>query len=698
MAKPRMRALAIGLGTAVLLGLGFGPGAGTALATGPITLSAGQITDQVGALGSARNQVQAAIDQLYQAKGIDLHVAYVNDFSGESPTTWANATADRSGMGVNDVLLAVATSARQYAFSTDNNFPVNGSALNQVATVAVEPSLRNGQWAAAAIGATQGLTQAASGQPVTKPTFNSTVYNSGTAKTSSAPSSSGIFWTVLAVLVLATLAILAFTTYNRRRSRGTGPGGGRGAANGPGGAPPNGPSLKELEAQSAQMLVETDDAIKTSEQELGFAVAQFGQDSATRFSATLDTAKHDLAEAFRLRSRLDVDPAPPEAERYQILQQVVDKCTNANAALDAQSASFEQLRDLQHRTPEVLDQLQAELAAAPELIGTAIAALGQSGTLYAPQALEPVAQNPEQAKQLVDYADGAIAEARRQLAADQGGQAAVAARSAQEALGQVGHLTQAVGRRLADLGKAREGVAASIAEVDGELVEGRSLLEGADPAAVAKLTALDQEAARIKAEVQAGPGDPLDQLARLQAVDAQLDELLLGLQSERERRAGAQAMLEQAILAARSDVAAAEDFITTRRGAIGSQARTLQAEASRQLSKSLSLAAADPTAALEAARQASSYARAAQQQANADLRGFGGGMGGGFGGSPTGQAAGGGALGGLLGAMLGGLAAQSMGGAMRGGRGGGGQVVRRPGGFQGAPGGGGRSGGTGGRF
>lgn len=688
MAKPRLRVPAVGLATAALLILGLGPGGGSAQAAertvGPITLSPGQITDQVGALGSARGQVQAAIDELFRSKGIDLHVAYVSDFSGQNPTSWADQTAERNGMGVNDVLLAVATSARQYAFSVDDGFPIGQPAMTRVSIVTVEPSLRNSQWAAAAVGATQGLSQAASGQPVTTPTFDSSVLGSGSGTTASpSTSSNGVFWTVLGLLIFATLLIVVFLTLNRRRAR-------QGPVDG---APPGRPvDLKALEARAAQLLVETDDAVKTSEQELGFAVAQFGQEPAANFTATLDSAKHEVAEAFRLRSRLDVEPPPPEDERAQVLQQVIDKCTTANAALDGQSDAFEELCDLQHRAPEVLGQLETQLRRAPRQIDAAAGALGQARAIYPPEALQPVAQNPEQARQLVDYAQAAVDEARRQLAADKGGQAALATRSAQDALGQVDQLGQAVGRRLADLERAGTGVAAIIDEVDGEIAQGRALLEGAEPGAVQRLVSLEQEAARITAQVQAGPGDPLDRLARLQAVDAQLDELLLGLQTERERRAGAQAMLEQAILVARSDVAAAEDFITTRRGAIGSRARTMQAEASRQLGKAMSLAPADPTAALEAARQASGYARAAQQQANSDLRGFGGGLGGMSGGG----AVGGGALGGLLGAVLGGLAAQSMSGAVRGRRAG--TVVRRPGGFHGAPGGGGGRRGGGGRF
>jgi hypothetical protein len=690
---------------ALLLGLllTLGPvwlGAGPARATGPITLSPGQITDQVGALGSAKSQVQAAIDRLYQDKGIDLHVAYVEDFGGIAPTTWADTTAQRNGMGVNDVLLAVATGARQYAFSVDNGFPVSQSALDQVATVAVEPSLRNGQWAAAAIGASQGLSQAASGQAVTKPTFNSSVQGASGASSSSS-SSSSVVWVVLAILVIAAVAIGGFVLYSKRRRSGSNGGARAGAGGGAGAGPPQ-PSLKELEAQAARLLVETDDAVKTSDQELGFAVAQFGQESAATFNTALESAKRDLAEAFRLRSGLDTDGGAnlPEAQRYQVLQQVVDKCTAANAALDSQTAAFEELRDLQHRTPEVLAQLSAQLQSAPDQVSTAAAVLGQVGAIYSAQALQPVAQNPEQGPS----APGLCRERDQRGAAPAGSRtdrpAAVATRSAQEALGQVGHLTEAVGRRVADLSRPGPGWPRSSPRWTGRSPRRTVLLGAADPATAEALRALEQEAARIKAETTAGPGDPLDQLGRLQAVDARLDEMLLGLQSEHDRRARAETMLEQAILAARSDVAAADDFITTRRGAIGSQARTMQAEASRQLSKALSLAPSDPNAALEAARQASGYARTAQQQANSDLNGFGNGLGGGAGmggGAGGGRSAAGGALGGLLGAMLGGLAAGSLSGSTRGGgRSRAGPAVRQPGGFQGASGGARR--GTGGRF
>lgn len=172
---------------------------------------------------------------------------------------------------------------------------------------------------------------------------------------SSSTFSGGTFWAVLAILLLATVAILGFFTYNRRRVRepngpvgpdepgdpggpGWGDGAGESAADG-------GEGLAEAEADAARLLIETDDAVKAGEQERALAVTQFGRDSAAQLDATLDTAKRDLAEAFRLRAGLDNDPAPAGAERHRILREVIDRCTEANEALDAQWAAFERLRD-----------------------------------------------------------------------------------------------------------------------------------------------------------------------------------------------------------------------------------------------------------------------------------------------------------------------------------------------------------------
>src|SRR5258707_453885 len=119
----RMRVIACRSAALALLLLGASAGwsvpqtaRASAVATdSPIQLDrVGQITDKVGALGTRRDQVGAALNQLDAQRGIQLFVAYVRDFSGRAPADWANETATKNGLGLHDVLLAVATHARQY--------------------------------------------------------------------------------------------------------------------------------------------------------------------------------------------------------------------------------------------------------------------------------------------------------------------------------------------------------------------------------------------------------------------------------------------------------------------------------------------------------------------------------------------------------------------------------------------------------
>ena len=60
----------------------------------------------------------------------------------------------------------------------------------------------------------------------------------------------------------------------------------------------------------------------------------------------------------------------------------------------------------------------------------------------------------------------------------------------------------------------------------------------------------------------------------------------------------AAASLEQALMTARSTIDAADDFINTRRGAVGPEARTRLAEAQRHFDLAVELGRDDPTRAL----------------------------------------------------------------------------------------------------
>ena len=91
-----------------------------AAAVPPVTIGADEITDQSGVLtDSDRATVQAALDRLNSSSGLQLYVVYVPTFDEEHPVDWAQSTAHASGLGSDDVVLAVATQARRYTMAPE---------------------------------------------------------------------------------------------------------------------------------------------------------------------------------------------------------------------------------------------------------------------------------------------------------------------------------------------------------------------------------------------------------------------------------------------------------------------------------------------------------------------------------------------------------------------------------------------------
>ncbi|WP_374323305.1 TPM domain-containing protein [Streptomyces sp. AP-93] len=663
-----------------------------ARADDPVTLSAqGQITDRVGALGDRKAEVTAALDKLYADRKVQLFVTYVRDFSDRSAQSWADATAQKNGLGQNDVLLAIATGARQYAYSADVDSGFTKEQLAAVAQTAIEPALKQNDWAGAAIGAANGYDAVLGGRPVPVPAIVPGEADPGGAAASGGESGAGDF--VLPVVVVGAAGALGAYAYTRRKRKQTGGSGGSKTTGWSGQGPAQLP-LPELDTKAKAMLVETDDAIRTSTEELGFATAQFGEEAVSAFTQAVDFGRSELTAAFRLRQQLDDAYPEDDATRRRMLDEIVARCTEASRRLDAESADFDRLRDLEKNAPQALATVEAHFRALTGRTTTAEATLTALGRQYADSAAAPVASNPEQAKDRLLFATTSLGGARAAIDAGDNGKAAVHVRAAEGAVDQAATLVDAVERRAQELAEAAGKLPGALNETDTDLADARGLLTGTTEGSTADLRGRISRAEAVVADVRqeqgAGRYDPLDALRRVEEADAALDEALAGARERESGRQRAAALLDQALLTARSAIGAATDYITTSRGAIGSQARTRLAEAQRHLERSTSLAGSDPAGALAEAQQADSLARQAQQLAEQDVRGYQNPYGGG--GRQQGGGMGGAVLGGIiLGEILGGGRG---GGGFGGGFGGGGG--RGPGSF----GGGGTRGrmGGGGRF
>lgn len=652
-----------------------------ARAEDPLTLSRqGQITDKVGALDGREDEVARSLDRLYDDSRIQLFVVYVRDFSGRPGPGWANATAERNGLGRDDILLAVATHDRQYAYSAEDDGPLPQGRLDEVARTAVEPALRENDWAGAAIGAANGYRAAAAGAPIPAPAITPGPADPD-GETSSNRSGTALVLPVVLVGCAGVLAAYAYLKRKRRASTRTTPKGGQEGWGEPGRSPQT--PLPELDQRAGLALVETDDAVRTSQEELGFATAQFGEEAARPFEDAVTYAKSELAAAFRLRQQLD-DAFPEDDDtRRRMLDEIIVRCTDANSRLDAESADFDRLRAMERNAPEALTAAEAAFRELTGRTVTAAATLAAMRERYAESASAPVGGAVEQADDRLAFATTNLDDARRSIEAGDNGRAAVHVRAAESAVGQATTLVDAVERRALELAEAAGRLPGSLTETETDLADARGLLEGTSEGTSTadlqgRIARAEAVVADVRQEQAAGPYDPIDALRRVEQADAVLDEALAGA---REREVGGRrtrALLDRATLGARSAIGAASDYISTHRGAVGSEARTRLVEAQRRLDQAGTLSElGDAQGALAEAQHADGLARQAQSLAERDVRSFG---------NPSGPGGVTGAGNGLGGAVLGGIILGGLFGG-GGGYGGGGGFGGRFGGGHGSGGG-----------
>ncbi|MEV6332586.1 TPM domain-containing protein [Streptomyces sp. NPDC051909] len=670
----------------------------------PVVLSReGQITDRVDALGDRRPEVVRALDGLYDARRVQLFVVYVRDFSGRAAQNWADATAERNGLGTDDVLLAVATHDRRYGYSADPGSRLTQAQLDDVARTAIEPALRQNDWAGAAVGAANGYTAVLAGQPVPAPTITPGPADpGGSADDEDSTSASDLVLPVVLVGGASAVAAYAYTRRRRRTRTRTTPADSQGW--GPPKAPQQ-PTLDELDGRARTTLVATDDAVRTSQEELGFATAQFGDEAVKPFTEAVTYARGELTAAFRLRQQLDDAFPEDDATRRAMLEEILRRCADADARLDGEAADFDRLRDLERTAPDALAAVEAAFREQTGRVGSAEAALTAMRERYTESAAAPVSGDVEQAKDRLVFATATVDQARQLIDRGDNGGAAVQIRAAEGAVDQAARLIEAVDRRARELAEAVGKLSGALTETEADLADARGLLEGIGEGVPTadlrgRIRRAESVLAAVRTAVESGRYDPIDALRRVEEADTALDEALAGA---RERESGsrrARALLDQTLLTARSATGAATDYVTTHRGAVGAEARTRLAEARRRLDRAEQLAEEDPAAALTEAQQADALARRAQDLAEQDVRRYG---------NPNGL---GGATGGVAGSGGGGLGGAVLGGIILGGLFGGGGSSGSPsrgrsggfgGGFGGGPGsfgGGGTRGrlGGGGRF
>lgn len=616
-----------------------------AAAIPPPSLSSSYVLDQANVLTDAEEtDVQRRLLTFSEQTGLDLWVVYVDAFQDPPGAgDWANETANRNNLGPHQYLLAVAIEGDtfQYYLSGDVDAgSISAAQLTSIEQDRVQPALEAGDDAGAAIAAADGLraahVQAGGNAPNPPPT----------PATESGPAIVPIV--LVGVLLLAIAAALIWMAVRRRRRAGS--------AGAPG-APVE--DIDDLARRAGSALVATDDAVKTSEQELGFARAQFGDAAAAPFTEVLAQAKADLDRAFSIQQQLDDDvPETPDQRRAAYVE-VLKLCAGVDQSLDAKTAAFDELRALEADAPAALAATRQQHAAVAAALGESEAGLARLTGRFEDGALATVADNPTQARARLDLATSQETAADTALAEGRTGEAAVAIRAAQAAVAQADTLERAVGALEGALAEAQQRASALLAEIDGDLAAAAQLPDpdGRIAAAAASTRSQLDDARGALSSPRTDPARAVEVLQRANStIDAVLDEA----RDAAERRRRAESQLDTTLAQARAQVTATEDFISARRGAVGTTARTRLAEAGAALVQAEQMRGTDPVAALATAQRAAQLAAAAGSAAQNDVGSFGGATGGGGGD--------------MMGALLGGIAVNTIlgGGRSRGGFGGGG--------------------------
>ncbi|WP_043441078.1 TPM domain-containing protein [Arthrobacter sp. L77] len=628
-----------------------------AFADEPITFPSGDyVIDNAGVLSAEEeSELEAAVADLQSSQGFTLRVAYVDTFENPSNSgQWAEEVAIANASSADEAVLAVAVDQQEVGLVAGEQSGVYSS-VQEIRTSYVIPELQADDWLGGGLAAVEGIDQALAGG-----TGGST--GGGTSPDGSGSGGSGLGGLVLVGGLVAVAGAGGYmllkkrsagSAQRKREEYGYGP---VPSAEGEIVDPLAALSVEDLRKRAGSLLIAADDAIKSSEQELGFAEAQYGAEAIATFSQDIATAKQHMGESFKLQQQLDDHIPDTEEQQRQWLGEIIRRCEDVNASLQEHKEDFDALRELERNAPDALLRAQSAADEARRRFSAAEQTLRTLQGRYLESATTQVSDNIEQARERLAFVDSAATEARSRMAQDDTGRAVVAVRAAEESVHQSTVLLDAIDKRAEELAGAERELDRALPDTEQDLAQAQAMDRAGQYRDLAgPIAALQSAVATVRQERQNGRSNPVALLQRLEAAHAQLDAALGGVRDQAENTRRAQDALQHALIAAQSSISGTADYIRARRGGVGSEARTRLAEAERNLDYAVDLQRSDPVTALSHAQQATMLAGQAAQLAEQDVDGFGGGFGGGMGGRYGGR--GGDGMGGALlgGILLGGL-------------------------------------------
>lgn len=525
------------------------------------------VWDEAGALDGRQAEVEQAIEVLESETGARLHVIVVNRFDGASNGFgWASQVAEKSGYDKQDAIFYVGMRAGDFGINASKELGLSSGQIRDIESLA-RTKLEANDIAGAAIAVADGARLGLQGKDITGASSGSGA--SSAPSTSMASAMPSIF--LLGGLAILLFSIFGIATWRRSHTR---------AKEQQALAAASQQRMHDLATRAGQSLVRLDDALKSGEQELSFASAEFGEEAIAPYRTVLVSVREQAGEAFKLQGLLlDHIPDTPE-QQFEWNTRILEITERESQRLAQAGKEFDDLRAMAKNVPSTLMAVTEAAQAVQARIASVEQLLERLKQRHTPESLSTLVDTPQQSRDRLAFALDRVTDAQSAHASGRPGEAAVFARDAQEAISQIDVLLGRVERAETELDAAAQLIQAEIADMQNDI----TLLEQSNPAQPA-IDAIARARKEIAAasSAQNAQRNPIGVLDALRAADDELDVQVRALREAQAQIARDRSRVEGILMQARSQFDGASSYINANRGAVGTEARTRLAQAESEL-------------------------------------------------------------------------------------------------------------------
>lgn len=383
--------------------------------------------------------------------------------------------------------------------------------------------------------------------------------------------------------------------------------------------------LETLNQQSHHALIQTDRSFKQASSAFDDAQNEFGPDALSDYRRALEQVQTLLQQAFGLRQELD-DAFPETAQQqHSMLVSILEHCDQAAQILNANGERFSEMRGILGEPEPRLDALTQRVVAARARIAPSqtkmeelVARFGTDPIGYWANNVAAAEDNIKEAEKLIEHGRLIV----RERITERGNvvpaiiQAEDFMRQAEDLLNAIDHADESITYAQLNQNRVKDELSATVGEVEKYLASQQHNGGKVDLSQVQQ--ALTNAQASLAYFADHAATDPARSYQMLVSANTGLETALIESRSELSTKERQEETLNQALIAARSQVQAAYDAITTRANFVQSTARTRLSEAQGHLATAERLAPTDHLQALQEAQAAVNFAQQALQAAQKD--------------------------------------------------------------------------------